>query len=127
MLLTQNRRIQKWLRSRQTLIVALQQLCFHRPFWKTESLMLVSSVQEFCQQLIDYTSLGHFEIYEHIQSPLLHSIFQTTLRILDFNDRYQTSLDPIQFERDLSFIAENLAYRFEWEDDLIKEINLSAA
>lgn len=96
---------------------------------------LESRVREFCQVLVDYISLGHFEIYPRLtEEPerrarvqalanTLYSRFtEATDAAIDFNDKYEglsgmalrTELIP-----DLQLLGEALTLRFALEDQLI--------
>lgn len=96
-------------------------------------------MQEFCQVLVDYISLGHFGIYQRIidGSERRQSIVETAERIypeiakateavLNFNERYQDSITPAMIlhnlEDDLSTLGVQLAMRIELEDELIRVI-----
>ena len=95
-------------------------------------------VQEFCQLLVDYVSLGHFGVYQWIldgserrkaiisaAEHLYPKIAKATGVVLDFNDKYQT-LTPKMILRDLandlSEVGEQLANRIELEDKLLGEM-----
>ncbi len=95
-----------------------------------------SLIQEFCQVLVDYISLGHFGIYQRITNgkerrskviklaeAIYPSIAQATDLAIDFNDKYEKLsrteiLDSLP--GDLSALGEQLATRIELEDQLIK-------
>ena len=94
-------------------------------------------LRKFCQILVDYAALGHFEVYQGIeeQSELTENrqikclarqlyplIARTTLSVLAFNDHYgsdqgRRSLSALGAE--LSRLGEELAERLELEDRLI--------
>ena len=92
-------------------------------------------VQEFCQMLVDYISLGHFGVYQRIidgserrraiieaAERLYPRIAQATEAALSFNDKYQelTSTKILnQLKDDLSVLGDQLATRIELEDELI--------
>jgi len=95
-------------------------------------------VQEFCQVLVDYISLGHFGIYQRIldggerRKQILEAaekyypgIAAATEAVLAFNDKYQKitpSLILNGLSDDLSEVGEKLATRIELEDHLISRI-----
>jgi len=100
---------------------------------------VIHNLRNFNQQLVDYTALGHFEIYERIVDgkerrgnikkiadrvyPLISG---TTQLFVDFNDKYEgveeeDSLTALY--RDLSSIGEAMAERIESEDMLLREIS----
>ncbi|HYE34100.1 sigma D regulator [Methylocaldum sp.] len=96
---------------------------------------LESKIQEFCQLLIDYISLGHFGIYQRIidgserrrkvlevAEEVYPRIAEATDVAVDFNDKYETlSGDELRthLANDLSKLGEELAMRIELEDQLI--------
>jgi regulator of sigma D len=95
-------------------------------------------VQEFCQLLIDYISLGHFGIYQRIidgterrrkvlevAEHIYPRIAETTDAAVDFNDKYETLAEDelkTHLENDLSKLGEELAMRIELEDRLISSM-----
>ncbi len=95
-----------------------------------------SQVQEFCQVLVDYISLGHFGIYQRIadgkerRTKVLQKAEEIYPRIakatdcaIHFNDKYEKlSGDAIlsSLSVDLSQLGEELATRIELEDQLIE-------
>jgi regulator of sigma D len=131
--------IQKWLYARQNVIIALKQLCELRPFIHTQPNRLKEATQEFCEQLMDYASFGHFGIYDQLtaaiektRSPfvkklpqLLSALLQTTCQAVTFNDRQLEGMDNISLENELSYLAEQLAKRFEWEDSLVHAYSMA--
>ncbi|MGX2041923.1 sigma D regulator [Methylocaldum sp. MU1018] len=104
-----------------------------KPF--TAARPLESKVQEFCQLLIDYISLGHFGIYQRIidgserrrkvlslAEEIYPRIAETTDAAVEFNDKYEKltgSALETELEPDLSKLGEELAMRIELEDRLI--------
>ena len=86
---------------------------------------VLNNLQNFDQQLVDYTALGHFEIYERIvdgkerrgnikkvADRVYPQISKSTQMFVDFNDKYdgadeQESLTDLY--RDLSSIGEAIA------------------
>lgn len=107
-----------------------------KPF--TAEQPLRPKVQEFCQLLIDYISLGHFGIYQRIidgterrrkvlevAENIYPRIAETTDAAVDFNDRYETLAEDelkTHLEDDLSKLGEELAMRIELEDQLISSM-----
>ncbi|MEE9396515.1 MAG: Rsd/AlgQ family anti-sigma factor [Methylococcales bacterium] len=92
-------------------------------------------VQEFCELLVDYISMGHFGIYQRIVSgterrtqvldvaeELYPQIANATETAVEFNDKYE-QLDGDEMREtlsdDLSKLGEELAKRIELEDQLI--------
>lgn len=97
-------------------------------------------LQKFCQQLLDYLSAGHFEIYHELLREaeefkdgsialarrLLPAITSTTEAGLHFNDRYAevaSVTEPGELAKDLSQLGETLAERFDYEDRLIASLH----
>lgn len=95
-----------------------------------------SEVRTFLQLLMDYTALGHFEIYQRIiegkerrqtvkeaSDRVYPGIAQTTDKIVDFNDKYDrfaaTDEELLTFDQDISEIGEILATRGELEDEIL--------
>ena len=93
------------------------------------------AVQKFCQILIDYISLGHFGVMQriadgserrqrviHLAEKIYPRIAEATEAAVQFNDTYEsvdgTSL-RMSLAHDLSKLGEELATRFELEDQLI--------
>jgi regulator of sigma D len=97
---------------------------------------LESRLQEFCQLLIDYTSLGHFGIYQRIvdgterrrkvlevAEQIYDRIAETTNAAVEFNDKYEELAGDelrAQLAEDLSRLGEELAIRSDLEDQLVK-------
>lgn len=132
---TADRLVYKWLQASQNLMVALNQLCQLRPFYLAQNqTQVVDALQEFCQMLVDYVSLGHFVVYEHmvnvielcqssqtiIPKNLLKQLLNSTTEALNFNDKYQIKQNLITLDKDLCFLAEHIAQRFEWEGWLLE-------
>ena len=100
---------------------------------------VLHNLRNFNQQLVDYTALGHFEIYERIidgkerrgnikrvADRVYPSISTTTQLFVDFNDKYEGADEEdsiTDLYRDLSSIGEAMAERIESEDMLLREIS----
>ena len=100
---------------------------------------VIENLRGFNQQLVDYTALGHFEIYERIidgkerrgnikmvADRVYPSISDTTQLFIVFNDKYEgvdESESLVNLYRDLSSIGEAMAERIESEDVLLREIS----
>ena len=100
---------------------------------------VIENLRRFNQQLVDYTALGHFEIYERIidgkerrgnikkvADRVYPSISETTQLFVDFNDKYDGADDGesiVNLYEDLSHIGEAMAERIESEDMLLREIS----
>jgi regulator of sigma D len=93
-------------------------------------------VQEFCQLLVDYISLGHFGIYQRLTDgterrqnvlEVAENIYPRIVEAADvaveFNDKYEKlSGDALRarLAEDLSKLGEELALRIDLEDKLIE-------
>ena len=100
---------------------------------------VIHNLRGFNQQLVDYTALGHFEIYERIidgkerrgnikmvADRVYPSISGTTQVFVEFNDKYDGADEPESLSNlysDLSSIGEAMAERIESEDVLLREIS----
>ena len=100
---------------------------------------VIHNLRSFNQRLVDYTALGHFEIYERIidgkerrgnikrvADRVYPLISGTTQAIVDFNDKYDGVDEPeslADLYTDLSSIGEAMAERIESEDMLLREIS----
>ena len=97
-------------------------------------------LQEFCQELVDYMALGHFEIYRRIEEGnerrdditklsdrVMPRINDTTQVAVAFNDLYDdtASLDEAaitQLPNYLAKLGEELATRIDLEDQFINTL-----
>lgn len=124
--------IDKLLQERQELLVAFGYLAGVEPYDPHKSAKQL--LQEFCQLLMDYIALMHFEVYARLEggterrAAVTETTSKTYPKILDitqmavaFNDRYQIlegdHLPPAMTE-DLNRLGEALETRFELEDQL---------
>ncbi|MBT7411188.1 MAG: sigma D regulator [Methylococcales bacterium] len=131
--------INELLNERQELLVSLCEIAElgPDPLIQTDQSSENNILSEFCQILIDYIALGHFEIFDRImkeeerRNDVLKSISSiylkvafTTETILDFNDKYEetNSHSSEDLNTDLSKLGETLAARFELEDNLIEAL-----
>lgn len=130
--------IDKWLKERQELIVQLCDLSVN-PGSSEEN--KVERFQGFCQILVDYVSVGHFEVYEQLMkeaeeyddgglelaNKIIPQIQKSTEVALNFNDRF----DDIHKVDDgiagliaeLENLGKMLEERFELEDVLIEALH----
>jgi regulator of sigma D len=126
-------RIKHWLEARQALLITFCELSTVKDFHDT-NLSQGKLLQTFCQQLVDYISEGHFEIFEELINEghlfnddealasgkkLLPALYALTDVILDFNDKYLATDDLLSLAVDLSILGERLAQRFEIEDSMV--------
>ena len=95
----------------------------------------------FCEQLVDYVSSGHFEVYNIIfaafENATGHALEQaqtlypklkvSTDLALDFNDKYSDPSDDdlLELDEDLNKLGPLLENRFDTEDELMKALNIS--
>jgi len=100
---------------------------------------VIHNLRGFNQRLVDYTALGHFEIYERIidgkerrgniklvADRVYPSISETTQLFVEFNDKYDGADEAdsiVDLYQDLSSIGEAMADRIESEDMLLREIS----
>lgn len=134
-----NQAIDKWLADRETVLVQYCKLAGLKPFEHERQLPDASALKEFCSDLLDYTSAGHFEMYDklvdeqrddakQLAAKVYPGINASTDVVLNFNDRYaEISADDElgSLDDDLSQLGEALSQRFELEDSLIG--NLASA
>lgn len=130
--------IDRWLQERKQLLI---QYC-NLSELAEEALdaSLAPLVQGLCQIMVDYTSAGHFEVYDQLikegqefndkeglksASESFKVVDQTTETILDFNDKYQETDDLDAILADLSKLGETLASRFEAEDNMIEVLHVA--
>ena len=128
--------VDKWLHERQDLIVCYSELAQQA---KTETPVSSKQVQKLCNIMVDYTSAGHFEIFEQLcreaeafsdqkAIELSQKIFPliqiSTDVILDFNESYGDSDNlGVALPEKLSNLGEHLADRFQHEDILIETLH----
>jgi regulator of sigma D len=125
--------IDRWLQERQEMLVSYCALSTIDTFNEDNSEHR-QKVRHFCQILMDYISAGHFEIYDQLikegrdfgdkdalkaAAKPYTAIDTTTEKLLDFNDKYQETDDMSSLAADLSSTGQQLASRFEAEDEMI--------
>jgi len=140
----QNRRtrqsdtIDSLLQERQQVLVSMCELA-ELESGEVPANTVMHNLRNFNQQLVDYTALGHFEIYERIidgkerrgniklvADRVYPSISGTTQLFVDFNDKYEGVDEPESLTNlysDLSSVGEAMAERIESEDKLLREIS----
>jgi regulator of sigma D len=128
-----HRVVEELLNERQQLWSLYTALDTLRPF--TAGQPLATRLREFCQVLVDYISLGHFEMYprltdvperrarvQALANTLYPKFMEATDAAIEFNDKYEsltgTTLGSV-LEPDLSSLGSALTARFELEDQLI--------
>ena len=128
--------VQKLLDERQEMLLMFCRVAGLEPY--KNSTPSVDVLQEFCQVLIDYSAVGHFEIYERIVAgrerrgrvvevarEVYPRIAEASEVAVEFNDKYDASdheLDLQQLEHDLGNLGEELAVRIEMEDHIIQAL-----
>jgi len=128
--------IDRWLEDRQQLLSNFFDMFKLDDDNNQQTLPDDKLVTQFCQQLLDYISLGHFEVYESLVAEcedngeqslelarsLYPAITRTTEVALAFNDKYTNINNIEQYDvlaDDLSQIGVALTERIELEDQLI--------
>ena len=102
-------------------------------------------LEEFCQELVDYMAIGHFEIYRRIEDgserrseivklaeQIMPRITNTTQVAIAFNDLYDdtTNIDEEAFQQLPKFLAklgEELATRIDLEDRFINTLLVTSS
>lgn len=96
----------------------------------------VNHLRSFCQVMVDYTAMGHFEVYQRIiegkerrqavkevAAEVYPAIAETTDYLVDFNDKYDNldgnTADPDLLAGDLPRLGEIIAIRGELEDQIL--------
>lgn len=130
--------IDKWLLERKSLIVGLCDLSVN-PGSSEEN--KAEKFQSFCQLLVDYVSVGHFEVYEQLVAEaaeyddggielakkIIPLIQVSTEVALNFNDRFDDIHkvdDGIEgLIKELEELGKTLEDRFALEDNLIESLH----
>jgi len=132
--LTIDELIDKLLAERQQMLILFCTVAGLSPF--THDKPIETELEEFCEILIDYVSVGHFETYERMlnndkggDSEILKLANQVYPRIVDttdtaisFNDKYDSDSKSVprdDLDNDLSELISDIAIRIELEDRLI--------
>ncbi len=130
--------IDKLLGERQQVLVSMCELA-ELEAAEESAPAIIKKLTSFSQTLMDYTALGHFEIYERIidgrerrgniklvADQAYPTISAPTQLFVDFNDKYDGADDSdslTNLYNDLSSIGESMAERIESEDMLLREIS----
>ncbi|MEE3653019.1 MULTISPECIES: sigma D regulator [unclassified Brenneria] len=135
-----NALIDQWLQARKQLLIAYYRLVGIKPNKETHSLLDEDALDDFCQKLVDYLSIGHFHVYERMlreagelseQKQAFFSQFEQALthntqRIMaSYDSHLAAAIDHdncIKFQQALSSVGETLAERFSLEDKVIRLI-----
>lgn len=98
-----------------------------------------AQLRNFCQIMVDYTAMGHFEVYQRIiegkerrsavkavAKEVYPAIAETTDYLIDFNDKYDafdgTDDDIEMLDKDLARLGQILSIRGELEDQLLASL-----
>jgi len=136
--------INNWLAERQELVVIYCALS-NLSDLSISSATCLNKLGQFCQILVDYTSAGHFEVYDQLlteaqsyndgSAALLDKLYpriaQSTEIFVNFNDTYDTTEHCEKamgrLKAELSIIGEEMATRFSLEDELIDALHKAHA
>ena len=125
--------VERWIEDRRELLVEYCDLTEITDF-SDAALNHEEKLEKFCELMVDYVSVGHFEIFIklnesatlfannegiELSQPLLAKIQITTDQILNFNDKYTTTKDLETLIIDLASLGEVFVQRFADEDRLI--------
>tara|TARA_R110002167_G_scaffold166867_7_gene363926 strand:- start:608 stop:1078 length:471 start_codon:yes stop_codon:yes gene_type:complete len=130
--------IDKWLDARKNLIVSLCELSGNPGSSQEQK---AEKFQRFCQILVDYVSVGHFEVYEQLlleaaeyndggtelANKVIPMIDESTEIALSFNDRFDDihkvddGIESLMTELDT--LGKTLEDRFALEDQLIAKLH----
>lgn len=135
--------INEMIKSRQNLVVAYMELLtkLHSNSSFAHSDELKAKITSFCEDIIDYVSHGHFDLYPKIIALIenasgrslsiahrvLPKIEKTTDFLMRFNDRYSEASENEDYKSlisDLENVGSFLEQRFKNEDRLIIGLRL---
>lgn len=135
------RAVERWLEERQQLLIRFCGICQVRPSSELAG-RYRADFQRFCQLLIDYSSCGHFDIYQRLLqwASRLHNrdgiqaflkqhygvISTSTEYIVRFNDNCSECSELRGLTRALSRLGEALEARFEAEDAMLELLHYGA-
>ncbi len=131
--------ISSLIKLRQQMVITYCQLSGVSSFEKRDvedHAIKADQLRGFCQIMVDYTAMGHFEVYQRIiegkerrravkevAKEVYPAIAETTDFLVDFNDKYDafegTSDDIDMLAGDLSRLGEIIAVRGELEDQIL--------
>lgn len=123
-------RIRRWYHQREEIVGQLHSLQLLLSSPSVERAALSRTLSHFCQQLIDYVSMGHFVIYVQLIRPtrltssrtllqLYHTIETTTDSVLAFNTCLEQCRCPPSVAAQLDRLSAQLHTRFALEDTLV--------
>ena len=131
--------IESLIRLRQEMFVSFCQLAGVSTFDRRmveQPTAQADQLRSFCQVMVDYTAMGHFEVYQRIidgkerrvavkevAAKVYPGIADTTNFLVDFNDKYvnfKGSEDELNdLDADLSKLGEVIAVRGDLEDQIL--------
>lgn len=129
--------VDRWLEERRDLLVKYCTLIEIHDF-DSSNTSHGEKLKDFCEVMVDYVSVGHFEVYQElvkeaqafsdknglrIGADLMDRIQPSTEAVLDFNDKYLATDDLDSLAVDLSNVGEILELRFECEDKMIEVLH----
>lgn len=132
-----NEFIDQWLHARKELLVSYCTLVGLKPNKEKHTPLNEKALDNFCHNLVDYLSAGHFHLYQRIidevaginspkkliASKIYPALELNTEAIMAFHDSYtENDIDDenaFAFHYALSDIGEALDARFQLEDQLI--------
>lgn len=138
-----NDTIESLIRLRQEMFVSFCQLAGVSTFDRRmveQPTAQADQLRSFCQVMVDYTAMGHFEVYQRIidgkerrvavkevAKKVYPGIADTTNFLVDFNDKYvdfQGTEDELtELDTDLSKLGEAIAVRGDLEDQILAALS----
>ena len=133
--------LQSWLRERRDILVRYAVLAATQDK-SDDPESLETGLRALCQLLVDYVSVGHFEVFYQLireaeafadgsgqlASDIIPLIGDTTEVILGFDEKYPLPKgETADYTADLSLLGEMLESRFELEDRLIAGLHKAHA
>ena len=128
--------VEELLAERREMLVLYCKVSGRKPFGHEKPIL--DELREFCEVLVDYTALTHFEIYERIvegkerrrnvievAEEVHPRIVELTTQIVAFNDKYDESDHRLRLdhlEGDLDQLGEIIAERIELEDRIVQAL-----
>lgn len=131
------REIKQLIAERNTVLSQYYNLASQADQIEAKTDAIVEQLQEFCQEMVDYLAIGHFEIYRRLEEgeerrddmrglaeQIYKAITKTTQAAVAFNDLYDISegfdTELInELPHQLSELGEQLALRIDLEDRFI--------
>lgn len=137
--------VNQWLKAREELLISYYKAANIYLFEEDLSQNQLEYFKIFLNNLIDYTSVGHFEIFQKmidisvagndlerikVDESLILELLYSTSFLLDFYKKYQSTnnLEKLaKIANEISKVGEELTDRFDLEDSLIESyINASS-